>query len=57
MAAELEAERRAREDQAARLVEMMRFLQTVGQHTGLAMPPSLFAPTPTPPAPTPVSFR
>ena len=57
LAAQLQSERTAREAQAQRMAEMMQFMQTLGQHTGLAMPPGLFAPPPTPVvAATPVSF-
>ena len=58
LAAQLQSERAAREAQAQRMAEMMQFMQTLGQHTGLAVPPRLFAPPPTPTAAaTPVSFR
>jgi len=58
LAAQLQSERTTREAQAQRMAEMMQFMQTLGQHTGLAVPPGLFTPPSTPAAAaTPVSFR
>ena len=58
LAAQLQSEQAVREAQEQRMAEMMQFMQTLGQHTGLAVPPGLFAPPPTPAAATtPVSFR
>jgi hypothetical protein len=59
LVAQLESEQVAREAQAQRMAEMMRFMQTLGQHMRLAVPPGLLAPPSTPPAAvaTPVTFR
>ena len=57
MAAQLEAERQA---QAQRLMDITDFLQGLGQHMGLSLPPGLLVPPP-PPRPaaaaTPVSIK
>ena len=60
LAAQLQSERAAREAQAQRMAEMMQFMQTLGQHTGLAVPPGLLVPPPPPrsaAAATPVSMK
>jgi hypothetical protein len=46
--------------QQQQMAEILRYMQSLGQHTGLAAPPSLFAIPPPPPPPsargTPVSM-
>jgi hypothetical protein len=54
MAAQLEAEREA---QQQRMAGILQYMQSLGAHTGLPMPPGLFTPPPTPPAATPVSMN
>jgi hypothetical protein len=57
MAARLEAERAEREAQQQRMADILQYMQSFGAHTGLPVPPGLFAPPLTPPAATPVSMN
>jgi hypothetical protein len=50
MQATMEAEQR-------RMVEILQYMQSIGAATGVAPPPSLFAPPPHPPYSTPVSIN
>ena len=60
LSAQLEAEQAERQAQTQRLADITEFLQSLGQHTGLAVPAGLLAPPP-PPLPaaaaTPVSMK
>ncbi|KAG0541983.1 hypothetical protein BDA96_02G063300 [Sorghum bicolor] len=38
--------------QQQQMAEILRYMQSLGQHTGLAAPPSLFAIPPPPPPPS-----
>ena len=56
--AERQAERAERQAQTQRLADITEFLQSLGQHTGLAVPAGLLAPPPRPAAAaTPVSMK
>jgi hypothetical protein len=50
MAVEREAEQR-------RMAEILQYMQSLGVTTGVALPPTLFAPPPPPHATTPVSMN
>lgn len=48
MSAQLEAEQAERQAQTQRLADITEFLQSLGQHTGFAVPAGLLAPPPPP---------
>ena len=57
---QLEAKRGERQAQAQRLMDITDFLQGLGQHMGLSLPPGLLVPPPPPhpaAAATPVSIK
>jgi 16S rRNA A1518/A1519 N6-dimethyltransferase RsmA/KsgA/DIM1 with predicted DNA glycosylase/AP lyase activity len=56
LALQLQAEQAERERLAKQMADLTTFLQSVGQSTGVAVPPTLFAPPP-PVLASPVSMK
>ena len=61
MQAKMERVEAEREAEQRRMEEILQYMQSLGAATGVASPPSLFAPPPPPPPPphysTPVSIN